>query len=120
MRFLADMPVSPKTVSYLKSKGHDIYRISDKGLARAKDSEIVELAVKEERIILTMDLDFAAIIAKSNKRMPSAIIFRLSDESFENINPLLDKILPAVEKELLAGAIVIVEDDRFRIRALPI
>jgi hypothetical protein len=29
-------------------------------------------------------------------------------------------ILPRVEKELLNGAIVIIEDDRFRVRSLPI
>lgn len=120
MKFLADMPISPKTVSYVRSLGHDIYRISEKGLPKAKDSEIVDRAIKEQRIILTMDLDFSAIIAKSQKSTPSAIIFRLSDESYENINILLKDILPRVENEILKGAIVIIEDDRFRIRELPI
>ncbi|MDO8283279.1 MAG: DUF5615 family PIN-like protein [Thermodesulfovibrionia bacterium] len=120
MKFLADMPVSPKTVNYLRDIGHDIYRINEKGLPKAKDSEIVDIAINEQRIILTMDLDFPAIIAKSGMSTPSAIIFRLSDESHENINALLTNILPQIEKEVLKGAIVMIEDDRFRVRELPI
>lgn len=120
MKFLADMPISPKTVQYLKYLGHDIYRISEKGLPKAKDHEIVERAIQEQRIILTTDLDFSAIIAKSQKSTPSAIIFRLSDESNENINSLLKNILPEVEGKILKGAIVMIEDDRYRVRELPI
>jgi predicted nuclease of predicted toxin-antitoxin system len=120
MKFLADMPISPKTVMYLRSLGHDVYRISEKGLYRAKDHDIVEIAVIENRVILTMDLDFAAIIAISHMAIPSTVIFRVMDESYENINALLENILPRVEKELLGGAIVIIEDDRFRVRSLPI
>lgn len=120
MKFLADMPISPKTVSFLKSRGHDIYRISERGLPKAKDREIAALAVKEDRIILTTDLDFSAIISISEKTSPSAIILRLSDESHENVNALLGNILPAVEKDVQRGAIVIIEDDRFRVRELPI
>lgn len=120
MKFLADMPISPKTVMHLRSLGHDIYRISEKGLYRAKDHDIVEIAIGENRVILTMDLDFAAIIATSHTTIPSAVIFRMMDESYKNINALLEEILPRVEKELLSGAIVIIEDDRFRVRSLPI
>ncbi|MBI4690108.1 MAG: DUF5615 family PIN-like protein [Nitrospirae bacterium] len=50
MKFLADMPISPKTVSYLKSLGHDIYRISDKGLPKAKDHEIVMIEDDRYRV----------------------------------------------------------------------
>lgn len=49
MKFLADMPISPKTVSYLKALGHDVYRISEKGLSKAKDREIVDIAESEHR-----------------------------------------------------------------------
>ncbi len=62
MKLLADMPISPKTVAHLRSLGNDVYRISEKGLYKAKDHDIIEIAVRENRVILTMDLDFAAIL----------------------------------------------------------
>lgn len=120
MKFLADMPISPKTVDYLKSLGHDIYRLSERQLQKAKDYEIVDVAITEKRIILTMDLDFPAIIARSGKTVPSAVIFRMSDESHETINRILGKFLPDIENDLLKGAIVVVEDDRYRVRELPV
>lgn len=120
MKFLADMPISPKTVSFLRSMMYDVYRNSEIGLLRARDVEIVDIAVREERIILTMDLDFAAIIAKSKGTTPSAIIFRVSDETPENVNRLLYTILPQVEEDVVKGAIIMVDDGRFRIRRLPV
>lgn len=114
------MPLSHRTVSHLAALGYDIFRISERGMSRAKDSEIVTLAIIENRSIITMDLDFAAIIAKSGEQFPSAIIFRLDDETPENINHLLDRILPSISSELEIGAIVIIEQDRIRIRRLPI
>ena len=120
MKFLADMPISPKTVARLRFLGHDVYRISEKGLYKAKDHDIIEIAIRENRVILTMDLDFAAIIATSHMTIPSAVIFRVMGESHENINALLENVLPLVESDLLNGAIVIIEDDRFRVRSLPI
>jgi predicted nuclease of predicted toxin-antitoxin system len=64
---------------FMVSQGYDIYRVSERGMSRARDSDIVALALAEQRAIVTMDLDFAAIIAKSGEQFPSAIIFRLED-----------------------------------------
>ncbi len=114
------MPVSYRTISHLSSQGYDIYRVSDRGMSRARDSEIVALALAEQRAIITMDLDFAAIIAKSGEQFPSAIIFRLDDATPENINSLLDRILPSITSDLEAGAIVIIEQERVRIRRFQI
>ena len=36
------------------------------------------------------------------------------------MNFLLSDILPKVERELMNGAIVIIEDDRYRVRELPV
>jgi len=70
-------------------------------------------------------IEYAAWLASEKnvairKLTPSAIIFRLSDESHETVNFLLNDILPKVERELLKGAIVIIEADRYRIRELPV
>ena len=120
MKFVADMPISHRTVSHLTAQGHDVYRVSERGMSRASDAEIVGLALNEQRVIRTMDLDFAAIIAKSSEKFPSAMIFRLENETPENVNSLLDRILPSIEPELESGAIVIVDQIRVRIRKLPI
>lgn len=120
MRFLADMPISRSTVVHLRDKGHDCSHLLDLGQERAKDTEIAELAIKEERILLTMDLDFASIVAASKLSSPSTIIFRLRDNKPNTVNTLLDMNLSKIAPDLEKGAIAIFERARVRVRALPI
>ena len=80
MKFLADMGISPKTVSFLNSLAHDAVHLKDQGLQRAFDSFILEKTLKtlkEGRVLLTHDLDFAELLAASGGKAPSVIIFRL-------------------------------------------
>jgi predicted nuclease of predicted toxin-antitoxin system len=39
MKFLVDMPLSPKTVNFLKNMGFDAIRVSELGMAKAKDKD---------------------------------------------------------------------------------
>lgn len=58
MKFFADMPVSPQLAKWLNEKGHDAIHASDIGLYKTKDKNIIDEARKQERIIITADLDF--------------------------------------------------------------
>ncbi|MBI4743747.1 MAG: DUF5615 family PIN-like protein [Actinobacteria bacterium] len=119
MRFLADMPISRSTVKHLQSKGHNALHLLDLNMGRAKDKDIAKLAIAEKRILLTMDLDFASIVALSKSALPSVIIFRLRNNRPITINNLLDKNLSKIAPELKKGAIAIFEENRVRLRKLP-
>jgi predicted nuclease of predicted toxin-antitoxin system len=56
MRFLADMGVAQSTTQRLREAGHDVTHLTELGMARLTDCEILELAGREERIVLTFDL----------------------------------------------------------------
>ncbi len=56
MKFLADMGISPKTVTFLHTLGHDAVHLSEQGLERLPDQGIVEKARQEGRIVLVHDL----------------------------------------------------------------
>ena len=58
MRFLIDMPLSPDLAVWLRSRGHEAVHATELGLAEASDSEIVALAKRETRTIITADLDY--------------------------------------------------------------
>jgi predicted nuclease of predicted toxin-antitoxin system len=70
-------------------------------------------------VVLSRDLDFSAI-ASTGQQSPSLVSLRLASSRLEYVNPVLAKVLPEVEEQLLAGAIVTVEDQRVRVRRLPI
>jgi predicted nuclease of predicted toxin-antitoxin system len=120
MRLLADLHISPSTVSFLRSLGHDIIRLTAALPPTADDAEIIAYAAQENRTIITQDLDFSAIIALTRSKAPSLISLRLSSSRIEYVNALLLKILPTLEQDVLNGMIVTVEDHRVRRRALPI
>jgi predicted nuclease of predicted toxin-antitoxin system len=117
VKFLADMGISPRTVAFLREHGHEAIRLDALGMERATDAAVVTYAASKGSIC---DLDYPEIIALAHAQSPSLIVFRLRDETAENINRLLGRFLPEVESQLLAGAIVIVEEDRIRVRLLPI
>lgn len=120
MRFLSDMGVSRSTAGTLRQLGHEVIHLREEGLQRLPDDQILELARREERIILTFDLDFGDLLAASGGFLPSVIIFRLHDQTPASVTPKLLALLAEREQELIAGAIVIVEERRYRLRRLPI
>ncbi|BAZ11217.1 hypothetical protein NIES4071_30430 [Calothrix sp. NIES-4071] len=70
--------------------------------------------------MLTVDLDFGYLLAASKATLPSVILFRLGNESYEIINERLAEALARFESDLAAGAIISVSDRDFRVRQLPI
>jgi predicted nuclease of predicted toxin-antitoxin system len=120
MKFLADMAISQSTVLWLRQQGHDAYHVRDEGMQRSLDQEILAKARAEERILLTLDLDFGYLMAVSGAVLPSLIIFRLGNETATAVTHRLEEALACCEKDLLAGALVTVDDNTIRVRQLPI
>lgn len=77
IRLLANMNISPKTVGALRREGWDIVRVSQVLSVTASDQEILELARREERVVVTQDLDFSALLALAGFSRPSLITLRL-------------------------------------------
>lgn len=120
MKFIADMPVSPQTVSLLKTLDHDAVHAFDLGLAEAEDEEIAAFAKQEGRVVLTMDLDFGTLLARSGDVEPGVIILRLNHATPAKVNRLLANLLSTVPSSEIEGSIVIVEEHKVRIRQLPV
>jgi len=114
------MNISPKTVESLGKQGWDIIRVSKLLPENASDQEILKLARQEERVVVTQDLDFSALLALGGFNRPSLVTFRLSVSDPESITRRLLEILPGFEDTLNVGCAITVEDISVRIRRLPI
>ncbi len=120
MKFLADMGVAQRITEWLRSEGHEITHLREEGLERLPDNEIFEKAIKEERIILTFDLDFGEIAAFATERKVSIIVFRLNNTSTPHVRERLKAVLADCSEQLRSGAVIVVEESRHRVRSLPI
>ncbi len=120
MRFLSDMGISPKTVTFLQNLGYDAIHLHEMGLDKLPDSDILEKSVNEGRILLTHDLDFGELLSRSGAKMPSVIIFRLRNMSPTQVNLYLQEIITKHRDLLQQGAIISVTEGQIRVRLLPI
>jgi predicted nuclease of predicted toxin-antitoxin system len=120
LRFLADLNISPLTIEALRQESWDIVRSSHWLPANASDEEILSLARRENRVVVTHDLDFSALVALSGMGLPSLITLRLSTSEPEIVTQKLLETAPLLTEMLREGCAVTIEDGAVRVRKLPI
>jgi predicted nuclease of predicted toxin-antitoxin system len=114
------MGVSATTVRVLRDRGEDAVHLRELGLQTLPDDQILAKALVENRIVLTFDLDFGDLLAASASETPSVILFRMRNQTPAAVTPRLLEVLETCGDALHYGALIVVEDRRYRVRRLPI
>ncbi len=113
------MGISIRVSHWLNEFGHDTIHLSDQKLHELSDEDVIKKAVKEDRIILTADMDFGHLLATNKSRLVSVIQFRVTDFRADNIIVKLPFVLEQIANST-SKFIITVEDKRIRYRELPI
>lgn len=121
MRFLVDNALSFLVAQLMREAGYDAVHVGDYDLGTASDEVILERARLEDRIIISADTDFGTLLAQMQTNKPSFILLRWPElrRAQDQVLVVLAN-LPSIEADLDAGAVVVIEQLRIRIRALPI
>ncbi len=121
MRLLVDQNIARRVAALLCDAGHDAVHVADRGLSTAEDQTILEVARAEERVIVSEDTDFGALLAEAGSETPSFVLIRGAEPlAPDEQASLLTANLPGVAKELEQGAIVVLARGRVRVRPLPV
>lgn len=120
MNILVDMNLSPDWCKVLRQEGWDTIHWSEIGKPTATDNEVLSYAKQHQYVVFTHDLDFSAILAATRANGPSVIQVRAQDTLSAQFHDLFIGSLRRFRAELDAGAIVVVEQSRARVRILPL
>ena len=114
LKFLFDVGVSRKVELWLKENGYDIKAVRDIN-PRLADKEILDIAVKEERIIVTMDKDFGELIYKSGLAHRGVLLLRLDEAGSDEKLAIVRFILDNYSDEIF-DKFCVFQKDRLRIK----
>ncbi len=117
---LIDMNLGRSWQAYLQERGFDAVHWSEIGHANDPDDVILEYAAEHDRVLLTVDLDFGDILAATGRKKPSVVQLRTQSTLVSSIGPQIGQALSDHAAALEAGALVVVDLRRLRVRLLPL
>jgi predicted nuclease of predicted toxin-antitoxin system len=103
----------------LQAAGHDCAHVYELGLGGRPDEQIMALADRENRILISADTDFGELLANAPVLAPSVILLRRADKQASSLAAVVLANLGQVADDLAAGALVVITDSRIRTRRLP-
>ena len=117
MRFLADESCDFAVVRALRAAGFNVLCISESS-PRAEDSEVIRLAVRENRILLTEDKDFGRLVYSHGQETLGVIFLRFLTLARRRISRDVVNLVKQ-QGEKLAGSFVTVQPGRIRMSHVP-
>ncbi len=114
LKLLFDVGVSKKAEIHFKELGFDVLSVRDVD-ARMKDVDILELANKESRLIITMDKDFGELVFNSKKPHNGVLLLRMEDSNWKQKIDVLTEIFSKHSKDII-GKFSVYQDKKIRIR----
>jgi predicted nuclease of predicted toxin-antitoxin system len=114
------MNLTPAWIEVLRQYGWECQHWSAVGDPRATDQTIMEWAYSNGYVILTHDLDFGAILAATQANGPSVVQVRARDVLPAHLESILVQTLQQFEALLEAGVLIVLDESRSRVIALPL
>lgn len=120
MKIVVDVCLPPSWVAVLNSSGFSAIHWSSIGNRSAPDREIFDWAAKNGAAVFTNDLDFGEILARSGLHGPSVILTRTPDVTPGHMSGIVLHALSKYEAALEAGALMVIDETKMRLRMLPL
>src|SRR5215468_5942159 len=117
---VVDMNLSVEWVAELARHGWSAVHWSTVGDPSAQDSVIMAWALANGYVVFTHDLDFGTMLALTHATGPSVLQVRGQDVLPEHLEAVVVAAIQQHEADLAAGALVVVDEKRRRVRILPI
>jgi predicted nuclease of predicted toxin-antitoxin system len=113
LRFLLDENVSSKLKNQLVLNGHEVKTVQDLNRRGVKNSELMELARVEKRILITYDKDFVYFKHRFDNYLIIIDIHPLIDE---NVIPIFQNFLKTLDFSILKDNFIILKKEKILLK----
>jgi predicted nuclease of predicted toxin-antitoxin system len=112
LRLYLDQMISSEVARELADQGYDTLRASETGQNRADDQQILQKAISENRILITLDEHFGDWVILPLSQHPGVIRVRVHPTTSQRVLNLLLPFLRAHTQEQFKGHLVILSEKR--------
>jgi predicted nuclease of predicted toxin-antitoxin system len=112
LRLYLDQMFSSDVAKVLRKQGYDVIRTFETGQARADDEEILEKAISQDRILITLDGHFGDWVILPLNRHPGVIRLKVNSATSEKVLKLLLPFLSLQTPDRFRNHLVILSEKR--------
>ncbi|MEI6972636.1 MAG: DUF5615 family PIN-like protein [bacterium] len=114
MRLLLDQMLDVEVATAVRLLGHDVVRVSDLGMATASDQEILRYAVRDARVLVTLDEHFGDWTFLKLGEHPGVLRIKSASTATDSILLVLLPFLQSHGAAVFANQLVIIAKHRVR------
>ena len=112
LRLYLDQMFQVEVAQVLRAQGYDVIRASETGQARADDRQILDKAISEGRILITLDEHFGDWVILPLSRHFGVIRLKVHPTTSENVLKVLVPFLSLYSQEQFSDYLVILSEKR--------
>ena len=116
MKLKIDENLPAECAVLLRNAGFEADTVADERLAGVDDAVIASRSRSEDRVLVTLDLDFSNVFAYPPALHAGIIVLRPKRQDKRTVMALMERIVFALTSRRPAGELWIVEPDRIRFR----
>ncbi len=117
LRFLADESCAVSVIQALREDGHNVYALSEV-TRRTVDTDVLEQAAAERRILLTEDKDFGELVFVTRAESAGVLLMRFPQGTRSTLVPSVQRAVQ-LHGDALVGAFTVVQPGVVRISRRP-
>lgn len=117
--FLIDANVPPAIAEFLQQKGFDVKEVREVEALGISNSRIIELARREERVLVTLDRHFANLLLYPLDSHYGIIRIRIHPPLLSDIIQSLEHFVLKFDLASIKGKLVVLEREGYRVRRSP-
>ena len=119
IRFLTDENVPPALAEFLRQKGFDVKETRRVGVSGISDARIIELARRDERVLITFDRHFGNLLLYPLDSHYGIIRIRIHPPLLSDLIQSLEHFLLEFDVATMKGTLIVLEREGYRVRRSP-